>query len=62
MHFVFTRDNLQKLSVTTCPVVCDGKMVGVTQVQPPKSYIVSDADPKAVPGFGLYVGTRRKTF
>ena len=62
MRFVFTRDNLQKLSVSSHPVVRDGKMVGVTQVQQPKSYIVSDADPKAVPGFGLYVGIRRKTF
>ncbi len=62
MRFVFTRDNLQKLTASSHPVVRDGKMVGVTQVQPPKSYIVSDADPKAVPGFGMYVGTRRKTF
>jgi integrase len=62
MRFSFTQDNLKKLSATSHPVVRDGKFLGVKEVQPPKPFIVSDADPRAVPGFGLYVGTRRKTF
>lgn len=62
MRFTFTKDNLAKLSPAVRPVVKDGKMVGVEKVAVPKQYIVYDAGANVAPGFGMYVGTRRKTF
>ena len=62
MRFTFTQDNLAKLSPAVRPIVKDGKMVGVGKVAVPKQYIVYDAGANVVPGFGMYVGARRKTF
>jgi len=41
MRFIFTRDNLKKLTPSVRPVVANGKMVGLTDVDEPKAYIVS---------------------
>lgn len=62
MRFTFTRDNLKRLTAGLRPVVKDGQMVGVTKVDPPKAYIVSDDAPNTPPGLCLYVGSKRKTF
>ena len=62
MRFIFTRDNLKKLTPSVRPVVANGKMVGLTDVDEPKAYIVSDSGPNTPPGLCLYVGTKRKTF
>ena len=62
MRFTFTQDNLAKLSPAVRPIVKDGKMVGVGKVAVPKQYIVYDAGANVVPGLGMYVGARRKTF
>ena len=62
MRFTFTQDNLAKLSPAVRPIVKDGKMVGVEKVAFPKQYIVYDAGANVVPGLGMYVGARRKTF
>lgn len=62
MRFVFTRDNLSKLTPYNRPVIKDGKMVGVVDADEPKSYIVSDTSPKAPPGFCFYVGKKRRIF
>lgn len=62
MRFTFTQDNLSKLSPVVRPVVKDGRMVGVEKVAVAKQYIVYDAGANAAPGFGMYVGARRKTF
>ena len=62
MRFIFTQDNLAKLTPAVRPIVKDGKMVGVEKVAVPKQYIVYDAGANVAPGFGMYVGARRKTF
>ena len=62
MRFIFTRDNLKKLTPSVRPVVANGKMVGLTDVDEPSAYIVSDSAPNTPPGLCLYVGTKRKTF
>ena len=62
MRFTFTQDNLAKLSPAVRPIVKDGRMVGVEKVAVPKQYIVHDAGANVAPGFGMYVGARRKTF
>ena len=62
MRFIFTRDNLKKLTPSVRPVVANGKMVGLTDVDEPKAYIVSDSAPNTPPGLCLYVGTKRKTY
>lgn len=62
MRFTFTQDNLAKLTPAVRPIVKDGKMVGVEKVAVPKQYIVYDAGANVAPGFGMYVGARRKTF
>jgi integrase len=62
MRFTFTQDILAKLTHSVRPIVKDGKMVGVEKVAVPKQYIVYDTGANVAPGFGMYVGARRKTF
>ena len=53
MRFIFTRDKLKKLTPSVRPVVANGKMVGLTDVDEPKAYIVSDSAPNTPPGLCL---------
>ncbi|WP_291517546.1 integrase family protein [Acidovorax sp.] len=62
MRFIFTRDNLKKLTPSVRPVVSNGKMIGLTEADEPKPYIVSDCGAHTPPGLCLYVGKKRKTF
>jgi integrase len=61
-RFVFTKDNLKRLSIDNLPVVEDGQMVDVIPAATPKPYIVFDEDPRAPQGLGFYVGHKKRTF
>ncbi len=62
MRFVFTKDNLKRLSIDMIPVVEDGRFVDVEPALDSKPYIVYDDDRNAPQGFGFYVGKTKRTF
>ena len=62
MRFVFTKDNLRRLSIDNLPVVENGQMIDVIPATTPKPYIVFDEDPRAPQGLGFYVGKKKRTF
>ena len=63
MRMFFTKEHIRDLSVEILPVIDDnGQRIGKEENKTGRQYTIYDLDRNSPPGFGLYVGKKKKTF